>query len=86
MIRNLARNGASAAKAPVFLFQWMKVDELIEQERQVKSAMSSRSGIMALMMHSTFNHDVVSLQYVYYFYQFYPSCIIYHSINFRVEF
>lgn len=40
----------------------MKVDELIEQERQVKSAMSSRAGVMALMLHSTFNHDVVSLK------------------------
>jgi len=39
----------------------LKVDELIEQERQVKSAMSSRAGVMALMLHSTFNHDVVSL-------------------------
>ena len=43
----------------------MKVDELIEQERQVKSAMSSRAGVMALMLHSTFNHDVVSLKAVF---------------------
>jgi len=42
-------------------FQWMKVDELIEQERQVKSAMSSRAGVMALLLHSTFNHEVVSV-------------------------
>jgi COMPASS component SPP1 len=36
----------------------MKVDELIEQERQVKLAMSNRSGVLGLMLHSTFNHDL----------------------------
>ena len=38
--------------------QWMRVDELIEQERQVKLSMSNRSGVLGLMLHSTFNHDL----------------------------
>eukprot|EP00095_Tigriopus_kingsejongensis_P009703 maker-scaffold1466_size39939-snap-gene-0.7 protein:Tk09703 transcript:maker-scaffold1466_size39939-snap-gene-0.7-mRNA-1 annotation:"phd finger and cxxc domain-containing protein cg17446-like" len=37
---------------------WMKVDELLEQERQVKSAMASRAGVIGLMLHSTFNHEL----------------------------
>jgi hypothetical protein len=40
----------------------MKVDELIEQERQVKASMSSRAGVLALLLHSTINHEVVSLR------------------------
>jgi len=38
--------------------QWMKVDELIEQERVVKTSMSSRAGVLGLLLHSTFNHEV----------------------------
>ncbi len=36
----------------------MKVDELIEQERQLKAAMSNRAGVIGLMLHSTFNHEL----------------------------
>ena len=36
----------------------MKVDELLEQERQVKASMSSRAGVLGLMLHSTFNHEL----------------------------
>ncbi len=38
--------------------QWMKVDELLEQERQAKATMSNRAGVLGLMLHSTFNHEV----------------------------
>ena len=38
--------------------QWMRVDELIEQERQFKLTMSNRSGVLGLMLHSTFNHEL----------------------------
>merc|ERR1712203_1206038 len=37
---------------------WMKVDELIEQERIVKAAMSNRAGVLGLLLHSTFNHEL----------------------------
>merc|ERR1711860_93371 len=42
--------------------QWMKVDELIEQERVVKTSMSSRAGVLALLLHSTFNHEHEAFQ------------------------
>lgn len=38
--------------------QWMKVDELLEQERQVRAAMSNRAGVLGLLLHSTFNHEL----------------------------
>jgi COMPASS component SPP1 len=38
--------------------QWLKIDELIEQERQIRHAMSSRAGVLALMLHSTYNHEL----------------------------
>uniref|UniRef100_A0A146M154 CXXC-type zinc finger protein 1 n=1 Tax=Lygus hesperus TaxID=30085 RepID=A0A146M154_LYGHE len=37
--------------------QWLKIDELLEQERQVKQKMSQRAGVLALMLHSTYDHD-----------------------------
>lgn len=40
--------------------QWLKMDELIEQERQIKQAMSSRSGLLGLLLHSTFDHTVAT--------------------------
>lgn len=36
--------------------QWLKLDELMEQERQTRSAMAARSGVLGLMLHSTYNH------------------------------
>ena len=36
----------------------MKVDELVEQERQLKVTMSQRAGVLGLMLHSTFNHEL----------------------------
>ncbi|XP_040566554.1 CXXC-type zinc finger protein 1 [Lepeophtheirus salmonis] len=38
--------------------QWMKVDELFERERQVRAAMTSRAGVLGLMLHSTYNHEL----------------------------
>lgn len=40
--------------------QWLKMDELIEQERQIKQAMSSRSGLMGLLLNSTFDHQLMA--------------------------
>ncbi|KAG5682963.1 hypothetical protein PVAND_012279 [Polypedilum vanderplanki] len=37
--------------------QWMKMDELVEQERQIKAAMASRSGLLGLLLHSTYDHE-----------------------------
>ncbi|XP_067015248.1 CXXC-type zinc finger protein 1 isoform X2 [Anabrus simplex] len=39
--------------------QWLKIDELIEQERQIRSLMTNRAGVLALMLHSTYNHDLM---------------------------
>jgi len=38
---------------------WMKLDELMEQERQEKESMSRRAGVLNLMLHSTFNHEIM---------------------------
>lgn len=40
--------------------QWMKIDELIEQERQIKQAMSSRSGLLGLLLHTNFDHELAA--------------------------
>ncbi|XP_058055210.1 CXXC-type zinc finger protein 1 [Anopheles bellator] len=39
--------------------QWLKMDELVEQERQVRQAMASRAGVLGLMLHSTYNHELM---------------------------
>lgn len=39
--------------------QWLKMDELVEQERHVRTAMASRAGLLGLMLHSTYNHDIM---------------------------
>lgn len=39
--------------------QWLKVDELMEQERHIRLAMASRAGVLGLMLHSTYNHEVM---------------------------
>ncbi|CAG9105533.1 unnamed protein product [Plutella xylostella] len=39
--------------------QWLKLDELVEQERSIRLAMASRAGVLGLMLHSTYNHDVM---------------------------
>ena len=37
----------------------MKLDELMEKERQEKDSISRRAGVLSLMLHSTFNHEVM---------------------------
>lgn len=37
----------------------MRADELIEQERQLRHKLANRSGVLALMLHSTYNHEVM---------------------------
>lgn len=37
--------------------QWYKLDELFEQERNVRTAMTNRAGLLALMLHQTIQHD-----------------------------
>ncbi|GLV36846.1 CXXC finger protein 1 [Carabus blaptoides fortunei] len=39
--------------------QWLKMDELIEQERQLRHNMASRAGVLSLMLHSTYNHEIM---------------------------
>lgn len=39
--------------------QYLKLDELMEQERQIRSAMASRTGVLGLMLHSTYNHALM---------------------------
>lgn len=39
--------------------QWLKMDELMEQERQCKTAMASRASVMGLLLHSTYNHEIM---------------------------
>ncbi|EDS26515.1 CpG-binding protein [Culex quinquefasciatus] len=39
--------------------QWIKMDELVDQERQVRQAMASRAGVLGLMLHSTYNHEIM---------------------------
>lgn len=37
--------------------QWLKIDDLFEQERQEKAIISQRAGVLGLLLHSTFNHS-----------------------------
>lgn len=39
--------------------QWLKMDELLEKERQLRQSMASRAGVLALMLHSTYNHELM---------------------------
>ncbi|XP_014218351.1 CXXC-type zinc finger protein 1 [Copidosoma floridanum] len=39
--------------------QWIKVDELVEQERQIRTNMAARAGVLALLLHSTYNHEIM---------------------------
>jgi len=42
----------------LFYAQWLKLDELLEQERQCKQALTNRAGVLGLLLHSTFDHEV----------------------------
>ncbi|XP_064606239.1 CXXC-type zinc finger protein 1-like [Liolophura sinensis] len=37
--------------------QWLKLDELFEQERNIRLAMSNRMGVLGLMLHQSVDHD-----------------------------
>lgn len=38
--------------------QWLKLDALLDQERQCKQALTNRAGVLGLLLHSTFDHDL----------------------------
>uniref|UniRef100_A0A3B5LPS7 CXXC-type zinc finger protein 1 n=1 Tax=Xiphophorus couchianus TaxID=32473 RepID=A0A3B5LPS7_9TELE len=40
---------------------WYKLDELFEQERNVRTAMTNRAGLLALMLHQTIQHDPLTI-------------------------
>jgi COMPASS component SPP1 len=40
---------------------WLKLDELFEQERTLRNAITNRAGVLALMLHSTVNHDLMQV-------------------------
>lgn len=40
--------------------QWYKLDELFEQERNLRMAMTNRAGLLALMLHQTIQHDPIT--------------------------
>ncbi|XP_041349665.1 CXXC-type zinc finger protein 1-like [Gigantopelta aegis] len=37
--------------------QWLRIDELFEQERNIRMSMSNRMGVLGLMLHQTMDHD-----------------------------
>lgn len=37
--------------------QWLKIDEIFEEERRIRSAMSARAGVIPLLLHQTTAHD-----------------------------
>lgn len=42
------------------VFKWMKLDDLLEQERQVRQSMTNRAGVLGLMLHSAYDHTLAS--------------------------
>jgi len=39
--------------------QWLKMDDLMEQERMLRQQLTSRANLLGLMLHSTYNHEVM---------------------------
>lgn len=35
------------------------MDELVEKERQIRHRLSTRAGVLALMLHSTYDHELM---------------------------
>lgn len=35
------------------------MDELLDKERQIRTSMANRAGVLALMLHSTYNHELM---------------------------
>lgn len=50
-------SGAPSHGSSLLSCQWYKLDELFEQERNVRTAMTNRAGLLALMLHQTIQHD-----------------------------
>lgn len=50
-------SGAPSHGSFLLSCQWYKLDELFEQERNVRTAMTNRAGLLALMLHQTIQHD-----------------------------
>lgn len=40
--------------------QWLKLDELVEQEHQIRSFLLARTGVLNLMLHSTLDHELMN--------------------------
>ncbi|XP_065205552.1 CXXC-type zinc finger protein 1-like [Planococcus citri] len=40
--------------------QWLKLDELVEQEHQMRNFLLARTGVLNLMLHSTYDHELMS--------------------------
>ncbi|KAK7595122.1 hypothetical protein V9T40_001555 [Parthenolecanium corni] len=40
--------------------QWLKLDELVEQEHQIRNFLLARTGVLNLMLHSTYDHDLMN--------------------------
>ncbi len=38
-------------------FQWIKLDDLLDQERQIRVCMAERAGLLSLVLHQTIDHD-----------------------------
>ena len=41
--------------------QLFKLEDLVEQEHKVHTAMKNRSGLLALMLHQTIQHDPLTM-------------------------
>ncbi|XP_033115495.1 uncharacterized protein LOC117115702 [Anneissia japonica] len=39
---------------------WLKLDDFIEQERTIRTAMSDRAGVLGLVLHQTIDHDMLA--------------------------
>jgi COMPASS component SPP1 len=44
-------------RPPFSVFQWLKLDDLFEQERNIRVSMANRVGVLGLMLHQTVDHD-----------------------------
>lgn len=39
--------------------EWLRLDDLFEQERSIRTAMANRAGVLGLMLHSTVDHSAL---------------------------
>lgn len=38
---------------------WLRLDDLLEQERNIRTAMTNRAGVLGLMLHQTIDHSLI---------------------------